>query len=523
MEMIKVSQVKVPVFETDLTNKLSKVLKINKDDIISYKILKKSLDARLKPNLVYVYDLAVNIKNETNFLNKNHGFSLYKEETFEFLIKGVKKLSYRPIIVGAGPAGLFCGYMLAKYGYKPILIEQGESIERRVKIVNDFFNTGNLDEKCNIQFGEGGAGTFSDGKLNTMVKDKLGIKKEILKVFVECGAPEEILYLNKPHIGTDILTNTIINLRKKIISYGGEILFNHKMTDILIEDNKIVGIEINKSEIRKTSLLVLAIGHSARDTFYKMHERKVDMESKPFAVGLRVLHEQKMINESQYGFDDPRLSPADYKLTYNTDNRGVYSFCMCPGGYVVNSSSEKGYLVINGMSNHKRDSGISNSAIVITINQKDYGYNLFDGIKYQQDLEKKFFNLLNGDIPVQLYKDFKENKCSTNFKSIKPKVLGKYGFANIKEALAPEISEAFIKGMENFGTKIKGFNKDDTLIMGIESRTSSPIRIKRDEKLESNIENLYPCGEGAGYAGGIMTSAMDGVKVSMAIAQKFKP
>ncbi len=521
--MIRVNQVKVPVFEPDLTSKLSKILKINEDNIISYKILKKSLDARLKPNIFYVYDLAVSIKNETQFLNKNHNFTSYKEEVFEFPIKGEKTLLKRPIIVGTGPAGLFCGYMLAKYGYKPILIEQGESVEKRVEIVNDFFKTGKLDENCNIQFGEGGAGTFSDGKLNTMVKDKLGIKKEILKIFVECGAPEEILYLNKPHIGTDILTNTIINLRKKIIGYGGEVLFNHKMTDILIEDNKIIGIEINKSKIIKTSLLVLAIGHSARDTFYKMHEKKINMESKPFAVGLRVLHEQKMINESQYGFDDSRLSPADYKLTYNINNRGVYSFCMCPGGYVVNSSSKKGYLVINGMSNYKRDSGISNSAIVITVNQNDYGFNLFDGIKYQQDLEKKFFDLLNGDIPVQLYKDFKENRCSTNLKSIKPKVLGKYGFANIRGVLNSEISETFIKGMENFGTKIKGFNKDDTLIMGIETRTSSPIRVIRDEKMESNIENLYPCGEGAGYAGGIITSAMDGVKVSLAIAQKFKP
>ena len=520
--MIRISQIKLDVFNNNLKKKISHIIHVNENEISNLQILKKSLDARMKPKLFYVYDVVCEIKNEQNILKRNlPNVSFYEEENFEFKITGKIKLKSKVVIVGAGPAGLFCAYMLAKNGYKPLLIEQGQCIEKRVEIVNKFLETGIIDEQCNIQFGEGGAGTFSDGKLNTLAKDKLHIQKEILKIFVECGAPKEILYLNKPHIGTDILRKVIINLRNKIINYGGQVLFNTKLTNILIKENKVVGIEVTDSDVIDTEVLVLAIGHSARQTFYKLHELNFEMQSKPFAVGLRVLHNQEVINMSQYGSLDDRLPSADYKLTYNCNGRGIYSFCMCPGGFVVNSSSEKDGLVINGMSNYKRDSKVSNSAIIVTVNENDYGSDLFAGVKYQEKLEKDFYNLLNGKIPVQLYKDFKNNKCSNNYGSVKPMVLGEIGFANINEAFPKNLADCFIEGMEYFGTKIKGFNNDDTLLMGIESRTSSPIRIIRDEFMVSNILNVYPCGEGAGYAGGIMTSAVDGVKVSLAIASKF--
>ena len=410
--------------------------------------------------------------------------------------------------------------MLASVGCKPIILERGEKIEDRVKTVEDFFETNKLNPESNIQFGEGGAGTFSDGKLNTLTKDKLNRHKKVFEIFVENGAPEEIMYLNKPHIGTDILRNVIINMRNKIISFGGEFKYNSKVTNLIIEDNKIKGVEINNKEKTYSNIVVLAIGHSARDTFYMLNDNNVSMKPKNFAIGLRIEHPREMIDKSQYGDSYKMLDPASYKLTYQTkNNRSVYSFCMCPGGYVVNASSEENKLCVNGMSNYKRDEKNSNSAIVVNVTTDDFNNELFGGIELQRKLEEKAYIEGKGKIPVQLYKDFKDNIKSTKLGEITPNTKGEYTLSNLNNILPEYISESIKEAIPVFGRRIKGFDREDAILLGIEARTSSPVVIVRDEELNSSIEGLYPCGEGAGYAGGITTAAIDGIKVAEKIVK----
>ena len=409
--MIRIRQINVAIDEdeNELITKCAKKLKTNKENIEEYKIVKKSIDARDKQNIVFCYEVDIKAKNEDEILRKNKSKDIFEASNtqYEFKITGKQKMKNRPVIVGSGPAGLFCGYMLASYGYKPIIIERGEQIEKRVKTVETFWKEGNLNKESNVQFGEGGAGTFSDGKLNTLVKDKMGRNKKVLEMFVEAGAPNEILYLNKPHIGTDLLRNVIINLRNKIINMGGDIRYNSCLTNIEIQDSHIKSIEINNNEKIETEVLILAIGHSARDTFRMLNKNKIKMEPKPFAVGVRVQHPQKKINYSQYGKFKDMLPPATYKLTYHSSNgRGVYSFCMCPGGYVVNASSEDRRLAINGMSNHSRDSKNANSAIVVTVIPNDFNGNLFGGLEFQEKLEEKTYEIGKGKIPIQTLKDF---------------------------------------------------------------------------------------------------------------------
>ena len=527
--MIRVRQIKVDVRKDnndDILRELCKKLRINKEMVKDIKIIRKSLDARFKPNLYYVYELDVLVDNEDKLLKKYgcNDIFLSPNEEFNFEITGTENLKSRPIIIGSGPAGLFCAYLLAEHGYNPIIIERGEKVEDRVKSIEKFWNTGKLNINSNIQFGEGGAGTFSDGKLNTLVKDKEFIGKKVFEIFVENGAPKEIMYLNKPHIGTDLLRKVIINMREKIISMGGEFKYNSCMTDIEIMDNRIKSITINNNEKINCDNLILAIGHSARDTFKMLYEKGINMESKPFAVGLRIEHPQKMINQNQYGIDyHPYLGQASYKLTYKaSNNRGVYSFCMCPGGYVVNASSEEGYLVVNGMSNHDRESENANSAIVVTVGPKDYGTNPLDGIEYQRKLESAAYKIGNGKIPLQLYKDFKDNNMSTSLGNIKAITKGEYTLSNLNLILPEYISSSIKEAIPYFDKKIKGFAHDDAILLGIESRTSSPVKILRDHNYESSILGIYPIGEGAGYAGGITTSAIDGVKMALVFAKKYK-
>ena len=519
--MIRIRQIKLPIDhdKKDLINKICKILNIKKEDIKIIKINKKSIDARKEIN--YIYEVDIETNKEKQILNKKIKNTLKTpNEKYTFVIKGEKKLKEKPIIIGAGPAGLFCAYFLAKNGYNPIIIERGEEIDKRVKTVEKFWKENILNPNSNVQFGEGGAGTFSDGKLNTTSKD-IRIK-EILRIFVENGAPEEILYIKNPHIGTDILRKVIKNIRNKIIKYRGKFIFNTVLEDIIIKDNKLIKIKIN-NEIINAENIVLAIGHSSRDTF-KMLLNKINIIPKPFAIGVRVQHKQKLIDINQYGKKYQKLPKASYKLTYkSTEGRGVYSFCMCPGGFVVNSSSEKEKLVINGMSNYKRNEENANSAIIVTVNEKDFGNNPLDGVHFQEKLEQITYKEGNGNIPIQLYKDFKENKISNNFGKIKPVIKGNYEFANLNKILPKYITKSLIEGIENFNKKIKGFSDDDTILAAIESRTSSPIKMIRDENLESNIKGIYPCGEGAGYAGGIITSAIDGIKVAESIAKKYKP
>ena len=524
--MIRIRNIKLSLNEKEniLKEKVSKKLKININKIKTIKINKKSLDARNKNNICYVYELDVKVENESKILTKIKSKDIFKtpNEVYKCIITGEKSIQNRPIIVGSGPSGLFAAYLLAEHGYKPLIIERGENIEDREKTVDKFWKTGLLNTSSNVQFGEGGAGTFSDGKLNTLVKDKNYRMKKVFETFVSCGAPKEIMYENNPHIGTDILKNVIINMRNKIINMGGEFRFNTCLTDINIKNNQINSIVVNENEIIECNLLVLAIGHSARDTFKMLNKRNLIMDSKPFAVGVRVIHSQEMINKKQYGEKNyNKLPPANYKLTYTTSKgRGVYSFCMCPGGYVINSSSENNMLVINGMSNYKRDSGFANSAIVVTVSKDDFGQEIFSGLEFQMNLEQKAYLLGKGKIPVQSFNGYVENKPlgSINSSAIK----GSYQTSNLNEIFPEYINEAIKEGMMYFDKKITDFASSNPILLGVESRTSSPIKIFRDENLMSNIKGIFPCGEGAGYAGGITTSAIDGIKVFESIAKIYR-
>ncbi len=514
--MIRVRQIKLEVGNTDkLLYYIAKKLKVEKSEIISYKIFKESIDARHKDKILYIYEVDVNVKNEKKVLAYNNN-DIFKTPDLDYKLP-VCKRKKSVVIVGSGPAGLFAAYILSLANFQPIVIERGKSVDQRVLDVNKFFQTGILNLESNVQFGEGGAGTFSDGKLYTQIKDKENRMRKVLETFVECGACEDIMYSYKPHIGTDLLRDVIKNLRNKIIELGGQFLYNTKLTDLVIKDQKIIGIQVNNQNIINCDRLILAIGNSSRDTFRMLYKNNIKMESKPLAIGVRIQHPQRLIDLSQYG-DKYNLDKATYKLTYTTKmKRGVYSFCMCPGGYVINASSNIGQLVINGMSNHNRDSMNANSAIVVTVNKNDYGPHPLDGIKYQEQIESMAYKINNGKIPIQLYKDFKNNIKSNKFGSVKPVFKGDYEFANINDILPIYITNSIKEAIDVFDKKIKGFGMDDAIIAGVETRTSSPVRINRDDNFQTNIKGIYPCGEGAGYAGGITSSAIDGMKVAEAI------
>lgn len=510
--MIRVRQVRIKINDDNIDNirkKIVKMLRIENSDIVDLSINKKSIDARDKNDIFCVYEIDLKLKSENKIRFSDNVVRVFDEE-YKY-VPNLKK-DIKPIVVGAGPAGLFCAYFLAKYGYKPLIIERGECIEKRVSTVEKFWDTGILDKNSNVQFGEGGAGTFSDGKLNTLVKDKEFRMKKVFEIFIECGAPLGIIYEKNPHIGTDILRKVIINMRKKIIEMGGVFKYNTTLTDIKCENGFIKEVIVNGSDTISCDALVLAIGHSARDTFRMLNERGVEMSSKPFAIGTRIEHDQSLIDENQYGKWAKYLGSANYKLSYQSSSfRGVYSFCMCPGGYVINSSSEANRLVVNGMSNYKRDSGKANSAIVVTVNQDDYGDELFSGMELQESLEERAYKLGNGKIPIQSFCDFESGDHSCECEDYTPCIKGGYIYSNLSEIFPDYIKKPLIEGINNFDRKIKGFKNG--LLIGVETRTSSPIRINRDGDLMSNIKGIYPCGEGSGYAGGITTSAMDGIKV----------
>ena len=523
--MIRVRQIKVPIKFNNIVDGICHKLGIKASDILDYFILKRSIDARDKNNILFVYEVGVSLNKvieERLLKRKSNDILLLEDLSYKYEVTGSLKLNDRPIIVGSGPCGLFCAYCLAEAGYKPIILERGEMVEKRVCTVNDFFDKGIFNSNSNVQFGEGGAGTFSDGKLNTLVKDKLNRGRHIFEIFVECGAPEEILYDAHPHIGTDVLRNVIVNMRKKIINMGGEFRYNSCVTDLVISNDRICGVVVNDSYTINAEVVVLAIGHSSRDTFYMLNDKGIKMKAKNFAVGVRIEHPREMIDFNQYGDNVNILGSASYKLTYNTDDgRGVYSFCMCPGGYVVNASSEERMLVVNGMSNYKRDGKNSNSAIVVTVGPKDFGDDVFSGIEFQRRLERLAYQAGDGFIPVQLFKNFCDRKISNSFGEYTPNTKGSYRFADLNLVLPLYVCESLKEGINYFGKKIKGFNRDDAILLGVESRTSSPVVIERDDNLEA-IGGLYPAGEGAGYAGGITTAAIDGVKVFESIIKKYR-
>ena len=533
--MIRINQLKLPITHTfsDLNKKAAKTLRIGELQIKELQIIRQSLDARHKKDLFFVYTVDVLTDHESKILKKVNDKNIMSiiPKEYHFPSPGMNDMKHRPIIIGCGPAGLFCGYMLAKAGYRPVILERGEAVEERQKTVDAFWKNGVLDPESNVQFGEGGAGTFSDGKLNTLVKDKDGRGHEVMKIFEEMGAPKEILYQQKPHLGTDVLIHIVRNMREQIISWGGEVRFSSKVTEITFEENQITGVVVNNTEKIPADIVVLAPGHSARDTFFMLYEKGISMEAKSFAVGVRIEHPQTLINLSQYGKEEiPQLGAASYKLTHQTPaGRGIYSFCMCPGGYVVNASSEEGHLAVNGMSYQKRDSANANSALIVTVTPQDYEiYGKETAIPeplyrvaFQRYLEKKAYQCANGRIPVQLFQDFCDNKKSESLGEIHPCMKGNYALSNVREIFPAFIGDAIEEGVHAFGGKIKGYDRPDALISGVESRSSSPVRITRNELLESSIQGFYPCGEGAGYAGGITSAAMDGIKVAECIAKKY--
>lgn len=533
--MIRIQQLKMPINHTEdeLLGKIAKTLRLPQQQIVSWKIIRRSLDARRKPELNFVYTVDVATQKERQILKKvyNKNIMLSSDQSYRFPEAGATLLKTRPVIAGCGPAGLICAYMLAKYGYRPLVIERGDDALTRIQKVDQFWTDGTLDSESNVQFGEGGAGTFSDGKLNTMVKDPLGRNHKVLELLVEAGAPAEILYQQKPHLGTDQLIRIVQNLRRQIIDMGGEIRFRCRLNDITAADRQLTGISCSQEQHLETQILVCAIGHSARDTFTMLHQRGLAMSPKAFAVGVRIEHSQKMINRIQYGRERcDELGAASYKLTHQLpDGHGIYTFCMCPGGYVVNASSEPGALAVNGMSYHGRAGANANSAVVVTVSPQDYAAYApaavpveLSGIAFQRYLEKAVYRLESGLIPVQRFGDFMSGQNSTALGSVTPAIKGRWQLSNLHQCLPEPICRSLITGVHAFNNKIPGFADPDCLLSAVESRTSSPVRIERDEFFEANIKGFYPCGEGAGYAGGITSAAIDGLKTAEAIRRKYK-
>ena len=546
--MIRVNQLKLPVEhkQEDLKKKAARALRITPEQIERLEIRRRSLDGRKKPELFYSYTVDIKTAREEQVLHraKNSQAAICREKPYTFPKPGEEKLFSPPVIAGAGPAGLFAGLMLARAGYRPMILERGEDVDSRRKRVDEFWKTGNLDVRSNVQFGEGGAGTFSDGKLNTLVKDPLMRNRLVLEIFCEFGADPSILYDSKPHIGTDVLSGIVKAMRQEIVRLGGQVRFCCQVTDLVTEGGQICGVKVRqqerkpdenteeneddklqeKEEFLPAQAVILAVGHSARDTFSMLEEKKIPMDAKSFAVGLRIQHPQPLINLSQYGREKAgSLGAASYKLTRQTSTgRGVYSFCMCPGGYVVDASSEKGHLAVNGMSYHARDGKNANSALIVTVTPEDFPEaGPLGGVAFQRSLEKLAYQAADGRIPVQLYEDYRAGRMSRQLGEIEPQMRGRWAFGNLREVMPEKLNLALLEAMEGFGQMIRGFDRPDALFAGIESRTSSPVRIWRNEEMESKVRGLYPCGEGAGYAGGITSAAMDGVKVAEAIVRRF--
>ncbi len=527
--MIRISQLKLPIdhSQEDLLRKIRKSLPVKKP--FTYEIIRQSLDARKKSEKKFVYTIDVTYnskKSEQEAAHKIHSknITLTNRQEYIFPPHGTQPLKYPPVIIGSGPAGLFCALMLAKHGYCPLVIERGASVRQRKMDVEKFWKTGILDPRSNVQFGEGGAGTFSDGKLNTLVKDPKGRIRAVLQIFVEAGAPPEILYQQKPHLGTDLLMDIVESIREQIEDLGGSFLFETQVTDFLWENNSIYGLLLSNGEEIPAQAVVGAIGHSARDTFETLYRRGFSMEAKSFAVGVRIEHPQEMIDLALYGEKkNSLLGPASYKLTHRgSTGRGIYTFCMCPGGYVVNASSEEKALAVNGMSYHAREGENANSALIVTISPWDYPEDSpLGGVAYQRQLEQKAWELAQGKIPLQLYEDYENARESLCLGQIRPSVKGAWQLCDLRSILPEEIGRAIQEGIRAFDKKIPGFARPDCLLSGIESRTSSPVRILRGSDMQSNIRGFYPCGEGAGYAGGITSAAVDGLKIAEAIAKNY--
>lgn len=545
--MIEIRQISLPQGSDlkALQEKTEKMLHLKQGEILELVILRHSVDARKKPVLFDVYTAGAKLKGglaeEKKKAARLHSGNIviHTEETYTFPDpdEDAKRLKHRPLVIGFGPAGIFAARELALHGYRPVVLERGGNMAERTASVKRFFKTGELDPESNIQFGEGGAGTFSDGKLTTGVRDKAGRHRHVMDAFVAAGAPGDILYEQLPHIGTDRLRAVIVRMRQEIIRLGGEIRFHCAVRNIHVTNGRVDGVLTDEGFL-PAEVVILAPGHSARDLIRKLYAEGVPMTQKNFAVGFRVSHPQQKINEWQYGIRDEEsmrkrgLSAVSYKLTATASSgRGVYSFCMCPGGYVVNASSEPGRLAVNGMSDYARDSERANSAVIMTVGEKEFGSGeVLAGIRFQEKLEEKAYSLASGRIPVESYADFREGRQTphgqvrdlTSEEEEKLCIRGLASFAPLHSLLPEDLTDDFLEGMECFNRKIRGFTDKDTYVIGLESRTSSPVRITRNDNLESSIRGLFPCGEGAGFAGGIMSAAIDGMKAAEAVARKYR-
>jgi uncharacterized protein len=538
--MLRITEIKLPIEQADtlkhqdeqIRAALLKRLKIVGNDLIHFSIFKRGVDARKSQTIFYVYSLDVEVKNEPNILaafKKDPHINPAPDTRYQFVAKAGTSTKLRPIIIGFGPAGIFAALILAQSGFKPIVLERGKEVRKRTQDTWDLWRKNKLNPESNVQFGEGGAGTFSDGKLYSQIKDPKHYGRKVIQEFVKAGAPEEIQYVSHPHIGTFKLVGMVEKMRQTIIELGGEIHFESRVDNIHIDNDEVQGVTLQTGEHLRTNHLVLAVGHSARDTFEMIHKNGVYIEAKPFSIGFRIEHPQGLIDRARYGksySDDllTKLGAADYKLVHHAQNgRSVYSFCMCPGGTVVAAASEPECVVTNGMSQYSRNERNANAGIVVGITPEvDFPNHPLAGMTLQRQLESKAYILggSNYNAPGQLIGDFLANKTSTQFGEVTPSYTPGVTLTNLTDALPEFAITAIREAIPEFAKKIRGFDLADGILTGVETRTSSPIRIKRDDNtLQSiNTKGLFPCGEGAGYAGGILSAGVDGIKVAEAVA-----